>query len=591
LASIFYNKNVQITTKGSIKRKLVEKIKYQLEILDDTVKLIKKPIHHQQMLNLIQLYPILMKIILFSIIVLCIYNFKSFLKLFKLIKGRTWLLLILIFLCGLTLRVMFIPHTHYVYYDEFEHINLAQNILYSNKFCECYSGTNQDCNSCYLMPYPAGYHTFLSLIFNIFGDSEQVAFNTNAIVGSISIILFFLLLFLITKNSRLALIGAFIFSFIPVHLKYSGTSSLGIFSVFFIILNMMFLETYIKTKKYSIFLLFLTTLLFAIQIRGENLLLLFIFSFYLLIRLRPSHIKDSNKIKYLFTIFIFLLMLIPFIQLIYFGSNVLHAPGWDDNLSTKINYFKNQIIPNILFFINFKFNSIIFLPLCVIGGIRLYFKDKRQLFYLVLFFLLFLSMYSSYHIGNLLTFGDTIRYSLVLYIPLIIILINGIEFIFKTVHLNKKILVPLILLVFLISLIPTINFILSKNTRFETQYNFILSMKDKLPGDTYIISYNPTAIISTIHKKSITPHHFMENWELIEQKNNIILFKDFWWYEKEEELNKIESKLMEYYSFKLIKENNGYSFYNLTLKTAANPISDIKDFHSKSKTQPPQWAG
>ena len=145
------------------------------------------------MLPLIQIYPILMKSLLFFIIILLIYNSKYFLRLFKSIKSRTWILLILIFICGLIIRMEFIPHTHHVYDDEYEHINIAQNILYSNEFCACYSGTNDNCDDCYLVPWPPGYHTFLSLSFNMFGDSDQVAFKTNAII--IICISFFYIIF------------------------------------------------------------------------------------------------------------------------------------------------------------------------------------------------------------------------------------------------------------------------------------------------------------------------------------------------------------------------------------------------------------
>ncbi len=510
---------------------------------------------------LIQLFPILMKIILFTIIILFVLNFKSFSKLFKSIKTKTWILLVLILLCGLTMRMFFIPHTHHVYSDEFEHINIAQNILYSENFCECFAGSNQDCRSCYLMPlWPPGYHTFLSLVFGVFGDSEEVAFNTNAIIGSLSIVLIFLLIFLIFKDPTLALIISFIFSFIPVYLKYSGTSSLGIFSIFFILLSMIFLETYVKTKKYKLFLLFLITLLYAIHIRLENFLLLFVFTFYLLIKLKSKHqIKNIIKGRYLLSIIIFLLMLIPLTQLIYARFNISNfSPVWGNNLPANF-------ISNLLFFINPKFNSIIFTILCILGCIILYSKNKKELVYYSFFLMLFFIMYSFYQNGNIMTFGDIVRYSLILYLPLMIISVNGIYFILKSIPLNKKILVTVLTLLFLISLVPTQEFIFSKSS-FEREYKFILSMKNKLPSDTYIISYNTPTIISTLHKKSISPYVFFEHFDTLEKKDNVILFKDFWWYEKLKESNEFENELKKYYSFQVIEKDSNYGFYNLTLK-------------------------
>ena len=92
-------------------------------------------------------------------------------------------------------------------------------------------------------------------------------------------------------------------------------------------------------------------------------------------------------------------------------------------------------------------------------------------------------------------------------------------------------------------------------------------MKEELPPDVYIISYNPPSIISSIHKTAITPSVFMKYFEVLPHEN-VILFKDFWWYSKDS--SQIESELRDKYEFKLIKSKSvgrrNYSFYNLTLK-------------------------
>jgi len=425
-------------------------------------------------------------------------------------------------------------------------------------------GSNQNCEICGLSIEASGFPTFLGLVFYLFGDSEQVAFNTNAIIGSISIFLIFLLIFLMYHNSTLALIGAFIFSFIPVHLKYSGTSSHGIFSVFFVILCMILLEIYIKTKKYSLFLLFLTTLLYSIHIRHENLLLIPIFFLYFLIK-DGKIIKQKFHLRYLIPFFISVLIIILFSWFTYYTVKTYSIPGLDSSLLEKISYLRTYSIPNLIFFINYNFNSIIFSFLCFLGYIKLYLKNRKQLYYLGSFFLLFFLMYSSHYLGELTTFADTVRYSLILYIPLIIISISGIKFILDKIHINKRVLIVLITLTFLISLFPTLNFIFFKSP-LDIEHEFILSMEDKLPSDIYIISYNTAVIISTIHKKSITPSNFIGHMDSQILGNNVILFKDYWWYKYIEKSNEIEDKLKEHYSFKLIEKKGFYGFYNLTLK-------------------------
>jgi len=513
------------------------------------------------MLYLIKFYPVFMKFILLVIMILLIFNFKYIISQFKKLNKKTWIILFIIFFAGLIIRLFLVSHTHYVYFDEFEYTNLAQNILYSNKFCSCQDGSSQYCESCTIIPVPPGYHVFLSQIFGIFGDSEKVAFNTNAIIGSLSIILMFLLIFLTTKNYTLSLIGSFILNFIPVHLKYSGASTLGIISLFFVLLSMVFLEIYIRTKKYGFFLLFLTTLLYTIQIRSENFLLIFIFSFYLLIKLNKFERKNLLKKEYVIPAFIFLFMLIPLIQIIYYGSITNPSPGWNYDLLTKFYYIKKYFISNFSFFTNYQFNLIILPILSVFGCINLYLKDKKQLIYYCFFFLSFLLIYSSYFIGH---FENSPRYSLIFYVPLIMMSINGVKFILKHSRL-KKIIISLIILLLLVNLVPTKDFILSKSS-YEDEYNYILSMEEKLPSNVYIISYNPPSIITTINKKAITPHRFINKLESSNKEKNVILFKDFWWYKNINKSKNFEKQLKEKYSFKLIENNSKYQFYNLTLK-------------------------
>lgn len=554
------------------------------------------------MMPLIEIYPRLMKTTLFLISILIIFNFRFYLNALKVIKRKTWSIIILIFLSALLIRLFIIPHRHQVYYDEVEHINIAENILYSNSFCESFDGSNQESNICRLIPYPAGYHSFLSLMFYVFGDSEQTAFNTSAVIGSICVVLMFLLVYIQTRNTFLSLTASFIFNLVPAHLKFSGTTTICIFSVFFFILTMIFLELYIRRKKYSLFLLFLAALFYTIQIRAENFLSIPVFFFYLWIK-SDRQLPLISKTRYLFSILFFAIMTLPLVQLIYYGINNFHSAGWNEPLLTKIGHLKDHFLPNLIFFANYNFNSLLFSIFCILGCIKLHLSDRKQLSYYGSFFLLFLLFYSGYHIGRFWE-GDTTRYSLILYIPLTIFCINGLALFLDKINFRRAFFIPSMAVFFLISLLPVKDFIFSKS-KHDSEYDFILSMKDKLPADVYIISYSPALIISTIHKKSLTPNEFIDNYlkrvpepsatepsalneaitnngpannalKIAEQympkvQNRIILFKGFSWHRREKESREIEEKLKEYYTFELIRENYGYSFFNLILKNKNNP--------------------
>jgi hypothetical protein len=80
--------------------------------------------------------------------------------------------------------------------------------------------------------------------------------------------------------------------------------------------------------------------------------------------------------------------------------------------------------------------------------------------------------------------------------------------------------------------------------------------------------YNPPSIISSIHKKAIRISEFLEYFKNITDKDEIILFKDFWWYNRMDYSKEFETELMEHYNFKLILADpaTSYAFYNLTRK-------------------------
>ncbi|NYZ78581.1 glycosyltransferase family 39 protein [Candidatus Micrarchaeota archaeon] len=515
-------------------------------------------------LDLVNLYPPLMKSILLAITLLIIINFDSIIKPFKTIKRRTWILLLIIFLCGLYIRLFVIPHTHYIYTDDYDHEILSENILHNNKFCECEFGSIQHCESCFLIPWPAGYHSVLSLVLGVFGDSEAVAFNTNAVIGSLSIILIFLLLFLTFQDSALALMGAFVFNFIPVHLKYSGAIGLEIFSLFSLILTMIFLEIYLKTRKYPTFLLFLATLLYALNSRPENFLLLLPLSFYIWSN-EKRELRKFLRWEYLAAILVFFILLIPLFQLLQYGTAV--EPEWNDPLQTKLNYLQKHLVYNITFFFDNNYNSPLFSLICILGAIQLYFTDNKKFVVYSSFLLLFLLMYSSFRSGGINNpYPEPVRYDIMLYLALTIFFVAGTLSIIKNLQFNKEFLIVIISLAYLITLSNTQNSIFLEN-QWGVDYRFILSMNDRLPPDVYVLSYGQYSIMAATHKNSVSPDKFIQNWDAIEPKNNLILFKNYLWYEKSNESSRIEEELKKYYNFTLIAESpEGYAFYNLTLK-------------------------
>lgn len=508
--------------------------------------------------------PYLVKIILGAIIILLIYNWKCF-KLRK-IDNKIWIILGIIFLATIFIRTTLVPQTHYVYFDEFEHINVAQNILYNDRLCECFDGNNKVCNLCFGMPRPPGYHTFLSLIFEVFGDSERMAFLANITMASLSVVLMFFLIYMFSKSQIASIAGAFLFSLVPVHLKFSGSTSMEILSIFLVILSMIILELYIKHKRANIFLLFVLVFAFAVSSRIENVLLVPIFMTYLFFNLKQRQLKYFWSCRYIIPIIAFIIVLIS----IFTFMNQTHTnmdlyPECKPFLGNKIlcyfgiDYLKSNLPSNLTTITSPYKTPLMLWPLFLTGLFGLY-KNKKHFFYLNSFFI-FIFLYSSYHIGNFVS-NNSFRYSIILYIPLIIIGSLGIKFIANKKLIPSTMLIILFLISFLISVIPTIDYIQSEHM-YEQQYQFILSMEEKLPKNVYIMTTTPVQIISTIKRKAITPNELLNKDEM---NNKLIWFKDLDWLKKYNENAKLEHMFKERFQIKLIKQKGLIAFYELTPK-------------------------
>jgi len=124
------------------------------------------------------------KLILFGCLFCLFFNYKSVAILFQKIDRGKWLTLFLIILFSFILRMWVVPHIHHVYFDEFKQSNIAQNMIYNGIFCNTLKGSNKVCEIGELEFWPPGYSAILAIVFSVFGDSEFVAYNFSALIGT-----------------------------------------------------------------------------------------------------------------------------------------------------------------------------------------------------------------------------------------------------------------------------------------------------------------------------------------------------------------------------------------------------------------------
>lgn len=522
---------------------------------------------------LIKFYPVLLNAVLWSIIVLLISKLPKLIKYFKKIKWTTWIILFFILATSLYIRLEVIPSRHILYYDEIDHLSLANKIYYSNSYCECHTGEIDDClpDNCSLKAWPPGYHVLLSNVFKILGNENRIGQLLNVTLNLLTIFVFFLITYLKTKKEYLALAAAFFSAGIPVFLKFSGTTILGLNSVFFTLLSLFLLEIYLRDKQYSTLIILLLSTIYAIYSRPENFLLLGIIPLYWVLQIDlKKEVKSINWTR-LATILIFSLMLIPLF--IHYNNN--SNEGWEDSISKKIEFAKDHIPININFFLNYKTNPVPLFILSLIGILNIFSKKRLKIkntIKHVIFFGTFFILYSIYHIGEFINSGT--RYTLILYIPIIFLAIEGITIISNKIpRTYDKLLSVVLCIIFATSLIPTFGFILDGEYHSENE-PFILSISKLIPNDAWVIAPSPASIMILAGMKSTSYEYYHFRFQKMEQ--NIFLLT-------EEELKndkynyaRIENNLSKIYNTQLIKSNGQMKLYNLTLKTQYMNLSRLE---------------
>jgi 4-amino-4-deoxy-L-arabinose transferase-like glycosyltransferase len=206
------------------------------------------------------------------LLALWIVNYKTAARAFSKISRRTWLILLLIFFAGLILRLFVFPHQHIMYIDEPWYLEMAKNINQIGQPVAClYTGYEEA--TCY-MPYkPVGWPFMLSLLRPFFGMSNYAAIYFSSVLGSLTILLAFLVSFLVF-NERVALWAAFLLALAPLHIIWSNTAETNNAAVFFILLTMLSFFLYLRDRRTSTLLLLAITALFTLTIRYENVLII-----------------------------------------------------------------------------------------------------------------------------------------------------------------------------------------------------------------------------------------------------------------------------------------------------------------------------
>jgi len=228
--------------------------------------------------------------LIFIIIVCSIitYKYRLIIKKEILKHKKIYFFLSTIFFIGLIIRLYYMVHGCLVINDQMMYLIEGLRIYHFKT---------------YLFIRKLPMFPILISLFNVFSHSTFTPGSlVNAFFGSLSIIVIYLFVFLITKNRIISLIASFLLTFFPKHIFYSTISEPFITSIFFIILTLIIFILALNIKKN---ILFITTgLLLGLIAQFYTLEIIFIIILILYLVIFRNNLEFKKKQLFLILIFI-----------------------------------------------------------------------------------------------------------------------------------------------------------------------------------------------------------------------------------------------------------------------------------------------
>jgi 4-amino-4-deoxy-L-arabinose transferase-like glycosyltransferase len=487
---------------------------------------------------LIRIEPIFLTVNFVFIIVSLFFSLKDIKKVLKPIKRNTWILLFLILIMGLVLRVFFTPHTHRVYFDEDIYLDIAKEILTEQKACLCNYGDHKGCYDCVFMKWPNGHPFTMTIAFLLFGISENVAHALAVFLGTLSILLVFLVGYLLTKKVEIGLYAALLFTFIPMMIVWTGTVAAEPFFIFYALLAVFSFLLLIEKEKWSTYLFAASSAAFASQFKTESGAILVVIALMLLLFDQKLKVRIGTR-KFLISFFILVMLITPYLIHAYHASKTDTWGASGEKFS--FGYVIKNAVDNAIFWIKGYENidhPFVFTIFALIGLIYTFIKERKFFIFLSLWFLIFFMIYASFYAGSV-RYGTDVRYSLNGYPPFVLLGGFGLYFIHKL--LMKKIKNEIIIFaIFLFAVILTFSFYVSSiSTPAEKimeageariYHDYFLNYTSNLDKNCYILSHVPSMYLIQDLGSLQTWNGQNENiMKELFKKSDCVIFDDGFW--------------------------------------------------------------
>ncbi|MBN2107531.1 MAG: glycosyltransferase family 39 protein [Deltaproteobacteria bacterium] len=437
---------------------------------------------------------------------------------------KIWLCLGCIMAAGFILVVFVAPREHRIFYDEDIYVNIGQTIAMTKGSDSRYEtglghmlstsarriiGQTGMCNdgrneygdyTCFRLEYnkePNGWPYLLSIVFRLFGVSEQAAFFATNALFLVAILAVFFSSWLLFYDARAALFSALIFALTPQVLIWCNTvavePSAACMAAFAVLSALYYLRAGSAPALYFFF--FVTA--FAVQFRPESAMICAV-SATLILCLKPSELKQG---RLWLAVAVFMALMIPHLTHLFSvkdfdwggsGPKFAWSYFWGGNFRVNsLFYFMNMRFPlffAVLFFLGLAMKS-------PAAGSRQW-REKAGI---LVWFLLFWGIFCFFYAGSY-NYGADVRFSVLSAAPIALLAGSGAACL--TAWLGKRvgracIYIPAALIVFnFLSFMPYIRAITQEAWAARADHRYAQEMLKFLPEDSVVLTHNPNMFLA-----------------------------------------------------------------------------------------------
>lgn len=252
---------------------------------------------------------LIVMLIFLALVITFLFNVKHIKRNLSGINKTTWLTLSLIIMAGFALR-----NAQYEYgqtFDGIQYPTYAATWLDTGTYLKaCFIGNLDDCGIYYGTLVPAGFPFIIILLYMAFGMSSMVVMVFTGIIGSVNILITFMIAYLLFKREDVGLYSAIVHAFLNLDILMAGTASLRPVSLFFMELSLLSFLLAMRDDRVRSWLFFALTLSFTVYVKQENSIILLPIGFLFFLNYKEGK-EFFSSTRFLIPAALFLISQIP----------------------------------------------------------------------------------------------------------------------------------------------------------------------------------------------------------------------------------------------------------------------------------------